>query len=263
MSGAGRKGGYRKGVTSDVLDGLPEPEEGESIVQVVGLRGSNLMEIVCADGSSSLAMLPNKFRKLIWVKRGDYLIAASAHGDVETVNKKGGKQGKVKYMVSHILYKPQIKHLTQRGLWPARFASAAAVETTASAQGDAVFDGAEAHERGLPGAGHWVGSQYVTDGAVVAGSASGRLAVATAAPGRRATPPNHPLVSQHTQHIDAGDTFRKQAEACAEEDGYDDEYAMQSDDDGSDDDDSDLWVNKNKAHHQHYQASSSEDDDSD
>ena len=50
MSGAGRKGGYRKGVTSDVLDGLPEPEQGESIVQVVGLRGSNLMEIVSPHG---------------------------------------------------------------------------------------------------------------------------------------------------------------------------------------------------------------------
>ena len=260
MSGAGRKGGYRKGVTSDVLDGLPEPEEGESIVQVVGLRGSNLMEIVCADGSSSLAMLPNKFRKLIWVKRGDYLIAASAHGDVETVNKKGGKQGKVKYMVSHILYKPQIKHLTQRGLWPARFASAAVAETVASAQDNTASQGAELPWHGLPGAGHWIGSQYIAeaDAAVAAGSASGRLAMTTAAPGRGATPPNHPA-----RHIDADDTTREQAEACAEEDGDDDEYAMESDDDGSDDDDSDLWVNKNKAHHQHYQASSSEDDESD
>ena len=255
MSGAGRKGGYRKGVTSDVLDGLPEPEEGESIVQVVGLRGSNLMEIVCADGSSSLAMLPNKFRKLIWVKRGDYLIAASAEGDVETVNKKGGKQGKVKYMVSHILYKPQIKHLTQRGLWPARFASAAAGSGAGGAQGggNAKSECGGGSERGLFGAGHWIGSQYVADAtaAVAAGGAGASSASATAAPAVGATPPDPAPVSQRS------------AEACADEDGGDGEDEMYSDDDGSDDDESDLWVNKNKAHHQHYQASSSDDDESD
>jgi len=45
MSGSGRRSGYRKGVTSEVLYGEPVPEEGEYIVQVTAMRGSNLFEV--------------------------------------------------------------------------------------------------------------------------------------------------------------------------------------------------------------------------
>ena len=75
MSGAGRKSGYRKGVTDSFLNDYPLPEEGISqIVKVKGVRGSNQIEIIDANGQESLALLPNKFRKLIWVKRNDYVM---------------------------------------------------------------------------------------------------------------------------------------------------------------------------------------------
>ena len=68
MSGAGRKSGYRKGVTDSFLNDYPLPEEGISqIVKVKGVRGSNQIEIIDANGQESLALLPNKFRKLIYL----------------------------------------------------------------------------------------------------------------------------------------------------------------------------------------------------
>lgn len=70
MSGSGRKSAYRKGVTKKVLYDAPEPKENEQVVRVVGLRGSNLFEVADALGGRSLTMLPTKFRKLIWIKRG-------------------------------------------------------------------------------------------------------------------------------------------------------------------------------------------------
>lgn len=66
------------------------------------------------DGEDSLAILPTKFRKLIWVKRGDYLIVSGASHDFQTA---AGNTGKVKFMVEHILYKDQVKHLKEQGFW--------------------------------------------------------------------------------------------------------------------------------------------------
>lgn len=120
MSGAGRKGAYRKGVTNEVLNGTPVPEEGELVVQVKGSRGGNVIEIVCEDGTEGLATLPTKFRKLVWVKRGDYLIVSGADADIEVSN---GKSAAIQYRVAHVLYKDQMRHIKAKGLWPEGFAS--------------------------------------------------------------------------------------------------------------------------------------------
>ena len=78
MSGAGRKSGYRKSVTDGFLNELPLPEEGKSAVAQVGApRGSNVFEVLLPDGSQSLALMPNKFKKLIWVKRNDFVIVST------------------------------------------------------------------------------------------------------------------------------------------------------------------------------------------
>ncbi|KAE9361811.1 hypothetical protein PF008_g678 [Phytophthora fragariae] len=119
MSGAGRKSAYRKGVTSRVLYGDPEPKENELIVRVTALRGSNLFEVVDAEGTKAVTMLPTKFRKLIWVKRGDFLIVGEGDGGEATTAK--GKKGAVTSIVEHILYKDQIKNLKRKDLWPAAF----------------------------------------------------------------------------------------------------------------------------------------------
>lgn len=45
-----------------------------------------------ATGEPALALLPTRFRKLIWVKRGDFLITSTSAGDFET---SAGEAGKV------------------------------------------------------------------------------------------------------------------------------------------------------------------------
>ncbi|GLE10460.1 hypothetical protein PINS_up022582 [Pythium insidiosum] len=128
MSGSGRKSAYRKGVTNKVLHGNPEPQENEQIVRVIALRGGQPLRVcicVCvhclqvqdAEGATSLTMLPAKFRKLIWVKRGDFLIVASSDNEVSTAD---GKKGAVTSIVEHILYKDQIKKPSHQGPVAAR-----------------------------------------------------------------------------------------------------------------------------------------------
>jgi probable RNA-binding protein EIF1AD len=47
MSGAGRKSVYRKSVTKEYLDGMPEPDaaQGDVIALVKASRGTNIFEV--------------------------------------------------------------------------------------------------------------------------------------------------------------------------------------------------------------------------
>jgi len=155
MAGLGRRTHYRKHLTDSVLFDLVEPEKDERIAKVVGTRGSNQFDILLArpsshdDGtppsdsrSSQLAILPTKFRKLVWVKRNDYVIvqtgieeeeedqdadvggAASSTADdhVKPTDKatsaSSDTTGSIRYIITHILYKDQVNHLRSKGLWP-------------------------------------------------------------------------------------------------------------------------------------------------
>jgi len=121
MSGAGRKTGYRKGVTDKYLNDLPLPneEENEFIAQISGSRGSNVFEVLLPPpNESSLALLPTKFRKLIWVKVGTFVIVRGGDKSCEVV---GGSLGAVNYMIEHILGDDQISHIQEEGLWPSSF----------------------------------------------------------------------------------------------------------------------------------------------
>lgn len=223
MAGLGRRSHYRKHLTDSVLNDYPEPDssEGERLARVVGTRGSNQFEIILslADPSSfpsssssaavqststaiggeskrlpKLAILPTKFRKLVWVKRNDFVIvrcgddeederATDGDGDAgdkyvgstdnddeedndndnpststgegggereeevveccassrlpqrtSTMNGNGAdayvsssasagpdeSMGGIRYEISRILYKDQIKHLKRKGLWPSK-----------------------------------------------------------------------------------------------------------------------------------------------
>ncbi len=120
MSGSGRKSQYRKSVTSNFLNENVVPTEHQSIVLVTGNRGSNLFEIQMSNGNVEMARLPNKFNKLIWIKKNDYLIvtnteheSASTSADVVVC--------KVKYEINNVINKDNIKLLTVSGLWPKEF----------------------------------------------------------------------------------------------------------------------------------------------
>lgn len=140
MAGLGRRTHYRKHLTDSVLYDLPEPKEDERIAKVVATRGGNQFDIILANADSisrtGLAILPTKFHKLVWVKRGDYVIVQTGidakqndngygdkedEGDADNCTSgatKANEEGGIRFIVSHILYKDQVKHLTSKGLWP-------------------------------------------------------------------------------------------------------------------------------------------------
>jgi probable RNA-binding protein EIF1AD len=80
MSGVKRRSGYRKNVLSEMED-FHEPKENEYLGRVITCRGGNTFEVskyIRDVGEESvLALLPTRFRKLIWLKRGDYVIIST------------------------------------------------------------------------------------------------------------------------------------------------------------------------------------------
>jgi probable RNA-binding protein EIF1AD len=113
MSGSGRRSQYRKHLTDAVLHDFPEPREGEQVAEIVATRGGNQFEIQTPTSKSpQLAILPTKFHKLVWIKRKDYVIVQGAEEE---------EGGGIRYLIKHVLYKEQIKHLKSKGLWPSEF----------------------------------------------------------------------------------------------------------------------------------------------
>jgi len=100
----------RKHVTREVVEELRLPSEDEQIVKVTAGRGNNLHEVVDQHGQVFLVSMPTKFRKNVWIKRGDYiLVSLISEGD------------KVKGEITSILYKEQIKYIRNQGAWPTGF----------------------------------------------------------------------------------------------------------------------------------------------
>ena len=77
------------------------------------------MQISLENNTNELALLPNKFKKLIWIKKGDYVIVSSSLSEEENAV----SSAKVKYLIKCILNKDQIKHLKQISKWPEYLAS--------------------------------------------------------------------------------------------------------------------------------------------
>ncbi|XP_008325733.1 putative RNA-binding protein EIF1AD [Cynoglossus semilaevis] len=100
----------RKHVVKEVLGDFVTPTENQMIVKITGSRGNNLHETVTAEGEIFLVSMPTKFRKNIWIKRGDYVI-------VDPIE----EGEKVKAEISFILYKDHIHYLQKQQLWPAGF----------------------------------------------------------------------------------------------------------------------------------------------
>ncbi|VEU45324.1 unnamed protein product [Pseudo-nitzschia multistriata] len=146
MAGLGRRTHYRKHLTDSVLYDLPEPKDNERIAKVVATRGGNQFDIVLASPPGSdvgsaragLAILPTRFHKLVWVKRNDYVIVQTGieaddgeppentgHGGETTAPASGEtsetanpSETGIRFIIAHILYKDQVKHLVAKGFWP-------------------------------------------------------------------------------------------------------------------------------------------------
>lgn len=113
----------RKHVVKEVLGDFVVPTGNQQIVKVTGSRGNNLHETVTAQGVTFLVSMPTKFRKNIWIKRGDYVI-------VDPIE----EGEKVKAEISFILYKDHIQYLQKQQLWPEGFMEEATEQETTNKQ---------------------------------------------------------------------------------------------------------------------------------
>ncbi|CAK9804662.1 Probable RNA-binding protein EIF1AD [Anthophora quadrimaculata] len=99
----------RKHVTKEI-DDYSIPTESQSIVRIIGSRGNNLHEVEDSTGSQYLASMPTKFRRNIWVKRGDFvLVEPIAEGD------------KVKAEIVKILTREHKRWYREQNCWPPEF----------------------------------------------------------------------------------------------------------------------------------------------
>ncbi|XP_063001649.1 probable RNA-binding protein EIF1AD [Elgaria multicarinata webbii] len=100
----------RKHVVKEVLGDYVVPSERQQIVRVLGTPGNNLHEVETPEGTRFLVSMPTKFRKNIWIKRGDFLL-------VDPIE----EGEKVKAEISFVLYKDHVRYLKKEGYWPEAF----------------------------------------------------------------------------------------------------------------------------------------------
>ncbi|KAJ2385408.1 putative RNA-binding protein eif1ad [Coemansia sp. RSA 2603] len=130
--------GRGKYTEQEALEALPEPTKQCPVVRALGPRGQNLHEVVVArslvtpeicqrlessnvDGDkgknrawfTTLVQMPPKFRNVVWVKRGSYVLADLSEQFTEKI---GGE-------VAMVLMAGQVKHLKQTGQWPSEYES--------------------------------------------------------------------------------------------------------------------------------------------
>jgi len=111
----------KKHVCREVLDEYVLPSGNQEIVRVMGGRGNNLHEVVNANGKSFLVSMPTKFRKSVWIKRGDFVI-------VEPIE----EGDKVQAEIIVILYRDQVRYIKGENMWPSAFESSDGVEKSPS-----------------------------------------------------------------------------------------------------------------------------------
>ncbi|KAI9502236.1 hypothetical protein GGI25_001524 [Coemansia spiralis] len=120
--------GRGKHTMQDALTALPEPTMQCPVARVLGPRGQHLHEVVVArtlvaddinqrlnpeDKAwfTTLAQLPPKFRSVVWVKRGGYVLVDLSE---QLTDKIGGD-------IAIVLMAGQVKHLKQAGQWPSDY----------------------------------------------------------------------------------------------------------------------------------------------
>ncbi|ORX95429.1 nucleic acid-binding protein [Basidiobolus meristosporus CBS 931.73] len=101
----------RKKVTQDFFSSCPEPTENQIFARVVGPRGKNLHEVELTDGQVVLVSLPSRYRNLVYVKRGHYVI-------VEPIK---NNDTKIFADIVYVLFPNHVKDLQTKGLFPAEF----------------------------------------------------------------------------------------------------------------------------------------------
>lgn len=104
----------RKHVMKEMLaDDFEHPANNQQIAKVISSKGNNLHEVEPSIGDESfLVSMPTKFRKNVWIKRGDFVV-------IEPIE----EGDKVKAEIVRILTPQHIKEFTKDGIWPEKFSS--------------------------------------------------------------------------------------------------------------------------------------------
>ncbi|KAL6127969.1 hypothetical protein ACLB2K_071330 [Fragaria x ananassa] len=123
------KGG-RKNLKRAVEEKSLTLSDGHSIMQVVSLRGSNLIEVMDAKEEKYLALFPAKFSKSMWIKQGSFVVVDASEKD--KVIESGGK---VACIVSQVLFFEQVRALRKSPGWPEIFKSTVSEEACGSLKG--------------------------------------------------------------------------------------------------------------------------------
>lgn len=100
----------KKHVERELYEDYSLPEEHQSIVKVIRPRGNNLHQVTTPDGEEFLVSMPHKFRKHVWIKRGDYVVTEPIP-----------EGNKVRAEIVRILMKDHIRYIVQNNKWPAGF----------------------------------------------------------------------------------------------------------------------------------------------
>ncbi|KAG5031650.1 hypothetical protein JHK85_015632 [Glycine max] len=87
-------------------------QDGQGIMQVVSLRGANIIEVMDASGNKLLALFPAKIQKSMWIKRGSFVVVD------ESGKEKALESGsKVACLVSQVLFSKQVRELEKSPEW--------------------------------------------------------------------------------------------------------------------------------------------------
>lgn len=93
-----------------LADDFEHPQGNEQFARILASRGNNLHEAESPAADSFLVTMPTKFRRNVWIKRGDFVIVSPIdEGD------------KVKAEIVRILTPQHIKEFTKDGIWPSYF----------------------------------------------------------------------------------------------------------------------------------------------
>ncbi|GMY08397.1 probable RNA-binding protein EIF1AD isoform X1 [Fagus crenata] len=113
----GMKGG-RKNLKRAAEENKFSLQHGHTIMQVLSLPGSNLIQVMDAQGEKSLALFPAKFQKSMWIKRGSFVVV-----DISGKEKALESGSKVACIVSQLLFYEQVRSLQKSPEWPEVFKS--------------------------------------------------------------------------------------------------------------------------------------------
>ena len=117
----------KKHVEQHYAQGDVQPPTAEQcIAQSLGTRGGNIVEVLFADGSQTLCMIPSKFNKTLWIRKGGLLVVDKPIADSAA----GG--AKVTSNVIAVLYDEHVKQLRKQGVHVPRFGATAAAADAAA-----------------------------------------------------------------------------------------------------------------------------------